>query len=186
MPFREKLNLTNVTNLWTVFGPGGVVAVIASWAARAADLGWGAAILIGLTLACALMFAAAAVLGAWRYFSPSKEGDKAKSREAEFFPDRPTLIVAHGKLADRFATVSEVDALWVVGLQFYHARENLGIVKRLLLPDPNGEAIKYHLETYHPRRANQFLKDIEQTAQLVWMLALKSNGTKILFSTASS
>jgi hypothetical protein len=59
---------------WAVFGPGGVLSVIMGWAASAftpiAELGRGAIIFAGVGAACVIMFAASALLVAWRYFNP--------------------------------------------------------------------------------------------------------------------
>jgi len=74
------------------------------------------------------------------------------SASPEFFPDQPALqIGSGGSLAARFANVTSASAIFVVGSKFYHAQNNVGVIKRLLLPNPEGEAIKYHAQTVkHP------------------------------------
>jgi hypothetical protein len=50
----------------------------------------------------------------------------------EFFPDRESLVKTYGTLASRFANVSCVSAMWVIGQKFYHSDENTDRIKRLL------------------------------------------------------
>jgi hypothetical protein len=89
----------------------------------------------------------------------------------DFFPDRQSLIQKYGKLGARFEGVSSVLALWVIGQQFYDSDENLGLIKKLLLPDPNGEAFKFMVDTGPNRGAPNDLKDATRVA--------KTKGTKV-------
>jgi hypothetical protein len=89
----------------------------------------------------------------------------------QFFPDRASLHRAHGTLAKRFAGVSSVSALWVVGQKFYHGDESIGVLRELLLPNPDGNAIKYLAKTV---ARPDISRDIRSTTQM----ALKS-GTNV-------
>jgi hypothetical protein len=83
----------------------------------------------------------------------------------EFFPDRNTLNRVHGTLADRFAHVSSVSAIWVVGSKFYHAQTNAGVVKRLLLPNPDGDIIKYHAGTVEHAMTMTLIREATELAR---------------------
>jgi hypothetical protein len=69
---------------WAVFGPGGILSVLGSWAANSikpiSDLGWGAVAFVGVGVACIIMLVSSFCLIAWRYFNPlgPVEGGKVK------------------------------------------------------------------------------------------------------------
>jgi hypothetical protein len=67
-----------------------------------------------------------------------------KGRGIEFFATRPDLVAARGSLAQRFKGASTAYGIWVIGQKFIHEDEDLHTLKKLLLPDPNDESLKYH------------------------------------------
>jgi hypothetical protein len=83
----------------------------------------------------------------------------------EFFSDRESLIRAYGILAARLASVSSASVMWVVGQKFYDSDENADRIKRLLLPNPNGEAFKRQIATGPHHTAGDELKRITRRAQ---------------------
>jgi hypothetical protein len=89
----------------------------------------------------------------------------------EFFPTRETLVRAHGTLGSRLKNVSSVSGMWVVGLKFLGARENIHVLKRLLLPHPDGDALKNYAKVSKHGEVIQYIKDATKQAQ--------SNGTKV-------
>jgi hypothetical protein len=99
-----------------------------------------------------------------------RRGGVVKSGGFEFFPDRGSLVQAHQNLGDRLANVQSVWAMWVVGSKFYHAQTNTRVVKRLLLPHPDGEAIKYHAKTVSHAMTTKLIREATKLA--------KENGAK--------
>jgi hypothetical protein len=81
-----------------------------------------------------------------------------------FFPDRGALHRTHGTLAQRLANVSSVNAIWVVGQKYYHAGEHLGVVTKLLLPDPDGEAVNYYARVSNHPEVVKYIKDATSRA----------------------
>ena len=57
-------------------------------------------------------------------------------RDFAFFPNREQLVRHSPGLPHSFRGAKRVDALWVVGAE-YTVSEDMGAVKRILLPDPN-------------------------------------------------
>jgi hypothetical protein len=94
-----------------------------------------------------------------------RRGGVVKAAGFQFFPDRPSLHLAHGNLARRFANVSSVDAIWVVGQGFYHAGENLTVVKRLLLPNPDDEGFRYLSNTVGAPLTSDWVKEVTGRAK---------------------
>jgi hypothetical protein len=88
-----------------------------------------------------------------------------------FFSDRDELARAYGNLAKRFEGHTNVSALWVIGIKFYDDGENLGVIKKLLLPNPNNDALKYLVNTVQRKRSAEFIKDVTKRA--------KANGTRV-------
>jgi hypothetical protein len=74
------------------------------------------------------------------------------------------LVATHGTLAERLKTASSVNAIWVIGQKFYHAQENLDIIKRLLLPKPTGASFKYHSEVSGHADTINYVINATQTA----------------------
>jgi hypothetical protein len=186
MSWRERLNLTNVVNFWTIFGPGGVLAVILSWVAEhigpIAELGWGAAIFVGIAATCFIMLMISALLVSWRYFHPLPQEEKvaappdapakaqpsmtdSKNNGVEFFANRNLLQRAHGTLGSRFAGATKVSAILVVGHKFYISGDKIGAVKELLLPDPDGKAIKRFAETTERKDTTRAIKEVTRIAR---------------------
>src|SRR5262245_57324990 len=85
-----------------------------------------------------LLLAVPAILRAVRRF---------RGAPIEFFPDREALVKAHGTLSTRLENVSSAFAIWVVGQKFYQAEKNTDRIKKLLLPNPDGEAFKSHIKS---------------------------------------
>jgi hypothetical protein len=88
----------------------------------------------------------------------------AKPIGFEFFPDRDSLTT-HGSLGKRLANSSKVDAIWTVGIKFYDEGENLHVVKRLLLPNPSGEAIKYLTGTVEREKSTEYIVEATRKAK---------------------
>jgi hypothetical protein len=93
-----------------------------------------------------------------------RRGNVVKAGGFRFFPDRPTLQMAYGTLANRFVGVSDVDALLVVGVKFYRAQANLDKIKRLLLPNPDGETLKWFAETINGKDTSRVIKETTKLA----------------------
>jgi hypothetical protein len=83
----------------------------------------------------------------------------------DFFPHRESLIKKYGTLGRRFENASSVSALWVIGQRFYHSDENTDKIKKLLLPDPDGEAFKALIDTGPNVSAGEQLKEITALAK---------------------
>jgi hypothetical protein len=149
MSLRDKLSLNNVSNLWTLLGPGGMLTLLASTAATYFEpiykMGWGGVFFVGIGTAILFMLAASLFLIAWRHFRPFG-AKNVISQGYEFFPDRGDLVQKHKNLPDRFANATSVQAIWVVGQRHYHGQEKLDVIKRLLLPHPDGIALRYFVE----------------------------------------
>jgi hypothetical protein len=88
-----------------------------------------------------------------------------KTGGLQFFPDRLSLHLDHGSLAARFANVSAVSAMLVVGDRFYDVGENIAVVKELLLPNPEGEALKYLLRTVGREYAKDRIREVTNIAK---------------------
>lgn len=65
----------------------------------------------------------------------------------DFFPDRVSLVKAHGTLADRFKTVDSAYAIWVLGQKFFHANQQIEKLKKLLLPHPDDDGLRHYTKT---------------------------------------
>jgi hypothetical protein len=86
IPFTHiDLSINRIGYWWTVFGPGGVLAVVMSalFSALApiAQYGWAAIVLAGIAAASGVILVASAALVAWRYFRPlsvDRKSDKEK------------------------------------------------------------------------------------------------------------
>jgi hypothetical protein len=185
MSWRERLNLTNVVNFWTIFGPGGVLAVILSWVADhigpIAELGWGAAIFVGVGATCLIMLVIGALLVAWRYFHPLPQERvpaapdaspnerpsvvESKNNGVKFFTNRNVLQRTHGTLGSRFAGATKVSAMLVVGHKFYISGDKIEAVKELLLPDPDGKAIKHFAATTERKDTTRVIKEVTRIAR---------------------
>ena len=124
---------------------------------------------------------AAELQGAWGFISnPAswllhrllrRRGGVVRIVGFDFFPNRPSLIAAHGSLADRLRGTSTVCGIWVIGQKFFHAGENLHVVKRLLLPHPDGDSFQFHSKVSNHADTIEYVRGITK-------LALKS-GTKV-------
>jgi hypothetical protein len=100
-----------------------------------------------------------------------RRGGAVKAGGVEFFPDRDTLHRAYGSIGARFSRVSSVDAIWVVGLVYFLSGERTGVVKRLLLPDPEGTALRHVMETANVAETIKNIKDVTAAA--------RKGGTKV-------
>ena len=89
----------------------------------------------------------------------------------QFFPNRAALHLAHGTLAQRFADVSFVSAIWVIGQKFYYADERPDVVRELLLPNPTDAALKHHVTSINHAETAEVIKKTTE-------IALKK-GTKV-------
>ncbi|MGA3306607.1 MAG: hypothetical protein ABSC26_11485 [Stellaceae bacterium] len=98
---------------------------------------------------------------AWvmRFRKPKSEGKKV-----EFYPDRAKLQRAEGTLAERFASVSTISALWVIGQKFYMAGTKTDAVKRLLLPKPDSESFKHFVKTSPHASAGSMVREVTELA----------------------
>lgn len=176
--------VSSITSWVEFIGWLGVAAVM-TWAASAfstiAEQGWGAVVFAGIGAACVVSLCVSASLVAWRWFYPfPKElsdvapqiGGAMTGEGVEFFPDRNTLVRAHGTLGQRLASASSASGIWVVGQKFYHADENVSVMKRLLLPNPDGVSFIYSAEPYHPEIAEYIRhatnKAIESGTRVRW------------------
>lgn len=84
IPYTQiDINVNRLGYWWTVFGPGGVLAVAMSWLFSAvgpiAAYGWGAVVLLGIASACIVMLVASVSLVAWRYFNPIAETEREET-----------------------------------------------------------------------------------------------------------
>jgi hypothetical protein len=83
-----------------------------------------------------------------------------------FFPDRNALHRDHGSLSARLSDAISVDALWVVGSNYFLAEGNPGKkIKRLLLPDPEGAALRHVFETAKVADTLKLIKDVTAAAR---------------------
>src|SRR4051794_20007676 len=104
--------IDNIGIWWAVFGPSGVLSVIFGWAASAftpiAQYGWGAIIFAGVGAACVVMFAASALMIAWRYLIPlhPTPNDESTASTAGLLETRDSeLQQIHARLDDLTTTV---------------------------------------------------------------------------------
>ncbi len=83
-----------------------------------------------------------------------------------YFPDRMVLNMTFGTLGGRFKDVSQVDAILVVGSDFYHARNNLHVIKRLILPDPESNSFKFYIGSVSQADAiGALIRDVTKIAK---------------------
>jgi len=91
---------------------------------------------------------------------------KHRPLKVPYFPDRKALQeFSGGSLGARLAQVETASAIMVNGLTVYGAEVNTGQIKRLLLPNPNGEAFKFHLSTQVHSKQDDALKQATEIAQ---------------------
>jgi hypothetical protein len=83
----------------------------------------------------------------------------------EFFPDRDALQHCYGSLPARLSNVSTAYVIWTVGHDFYAAGEHLDVVKELLLPSPDGEAIKFFGESVDREAISNEIREATKLAQ---------------------
>ncbi len=90
----------------------------------------------------------------------------------EFYATRQALNIEHPSLGKRLANanVQSVDAAWPIGQNFYHQKEELHRVKRLLLPRP--EAAEYYAKTVGQSGVGAAIREVTK-------LALKRPETKV-------
>jgi hypothetical protein len=87
-------------------------------------------------------------------------------RLAEFFPDRLSLQgFSGGSLGARLGSVDTACAIMVNGLDYYSSGINTHCIKKLLLPNPEGDALKSHAAvSSHPGQA-EVIKETTQLAK---------------------
>lgn len=163
IPFTKvDLPASRLSDWYTIIGAAYAgAAMIFAWFARMTEYGWPAAILIGVALASFVLIAIALGLIAWRYFHRGRGG----SVYCDFFPNRAALQTSHSNLAKRFQGITTVYAMWPVGAKFYDDDENVEVIKKLLLPDPAGDAIKYLSETVERSKTVELIKEATARAK---------------------
>lgn len=110
-------------------------------------------------------------IGRWATRALRRRGGAKVGGGIEFFPNRDALVRAHGTLGSRLRSASSSSGLWVVGQKFFGARENVGVLKRLLLPHPNGEAIKYYAKVSQHQEVTRYIRE--------WTGHALKSGTKV-------
>lgn len=90
-----------------------------------------------------------------------------KSSGFVFFTNRNTLERENGKLGARFAAAKHVDALWIKGGSFYDENENTHVVKRLILPDPESESIRFFAQSVDQEDIGSVIRAVTEKATRV-------------------
>jgi hypothetical protein len=63
----------------------------------------------------------------------------------EFFPNRNSLVRAHGTLGERLSSARNASAIFVTGQNYYDSENNTHVIKKLLLPNPTGNSFLFHM-----------------------------------------
>jgi len=90
---------------------------------------------------------------------------ESKNNGVKFFTNRNVLQRTHGTLGSRFAGATKVSAMLVVGHKFYISGDKIEAVKELLLPDPDGKAIKHFAATTERKDTTRVIKEVTRIAR---------------------
>ena|ERR1700730_4163225 len=82
-----------------------------------------------------------------------------------YFPNRKALNNAFGLLGDRFKHTQKVDALFVLGIDFYHSQQNNHAVQRLILPDPESASFAFYIGTVSQSLTGELIREVTALAK---------------------
>src|SRR4051794_25442295 len=82
-----------------------------------------------------------------------------KSYGFQYFPDRAALDREHSSLGKRLSGATSLSAIWVVGQKFFDAGENVHVMKRLILPNPNSTSAGYYLQSLGQQHGLRVIED---------------------------
>jgi hypothetical protein len=83
----------------------------------------------------------------------------------QYLPPKRAGDDIHRSLADQFAGIATVWAIWPVGARFYDLSTQVHIVRRLILPNPENDFVKHYFKSLKHDDALNLIKSTTLKAQ---------------------